>query len=271
MNYHTHYLSPDIKLSYFEDRSFRAEVLFEHHMLVWFISGETKIVQADSVYLFGAGDIFLIPRNQLATIINYPKDGLPHQTVVMHLPIPMLKEFYAKNKPKARLSHTHKIRNFGKHPLLESCLASLVPYFDLKETLPENLASLKIEEAINILRIIDPGVDSMLANFSEPGKINLTDFMEKNIMFNMPMEKFGYLTGRSLTTFKRDFKKQFDTTPQKWLTQKRLELAHYQIREQNRRPSEIYAEVGFENLSHFTYALKKKFSYSPTNCSNTQL
>ncbi len=50
-------------------------------------------------------------------------------------------------------------------------------------------------------------------------------------MFNMPMEKFGYLTGRSLTTFKRDFKKTFQTTPQKWLLQKRLQLAHFQLSE----------------------------------------
>lgn len=264
MEYQSQYLSPEIKLSCYEDKAFRTEVLFENHMLVWFISGETKIVQADSVYIFGPGDIFLIPRNQPATIINYPKDGLPHKTVVMHLSLPRLKEFYAKNKPKARLSHIQKIRNFGHHPLLESCLASLIPYFDLEEGLPENIASLKIEEAISILRVIDGDIDSMLANFSEPGKINLTDFMERNFMFNMPMEKFGYLTGRSLTTFKRDFKKSFATTPQKWLTQKRLELAHYQIREQKRKPSEVYAEVGFENLSHFTYAFKKHFSYAPT-------
>jgi AraC-like DNA-binding protein len=263
MNYQTHYLSPDIKLSYFEDKLFRTEVLFEHHMLVWFISGETKIVQADSVYTFGPGDIFLIPRNQLANIINYPKDGLPHQTVVMHLPIPKLKEFYARNRPKTRLLATQKIRNFGKHPLLESCLASLIPYFDLKGDLPENLATLKIEEAISILRTIDPDVDGMLANFNDPGKINLADFMEKNFMFNMPMERFGYLVGRSLTTFKRDFKKAFNTTPQKWLTQKRLELAHYHINAQNRKPSEIYAEVGFENLSHFSSAFKKHFGYTP--------
>ena len=243
----------------------RSEVLFEHHMLVWFISGETKIVQADAVYVFGAGDIFLIPRNQLATIINYPKNGLPHKTVVMHLTTEMLKDFYAKNKPKAKLFYEPTIRNFGKHPLLESCLASLIPYFDLQEGLPANIAALKMEEAVNVLRAIDKEVDNMLANFDEPGKISLTDFMEKNFMFNMPMSKFGYLTGRSLTTFKRDFKRAFNTTPQKWLTKKRLEAAHYQIREQKRKPTDVYAEVGFENLSHFTFAFKKHFSYSPTD------
>lgn len=83
-------------------------------------------------------------------------------------------------------------------------------------------------------------------------------------MFNMPLEKFGYLTGRSLTTFKRDFHKAFNSTPQRWLTKKRLELAHYQLNEKNKKPVDIYYETGFENLSHFSFAFKKQFGYSPT-------
>jgi AraC-like DNA-binding protein len=88
--------------------------------------------------------------------------------------------------------------------------------------------------------------------------------MERNFMFNMPLEKFGYLTGRSITTFKRDFKKAFNTSPQRWLTQKRLELAHYQFVEKNKKPIDVCYEVGFENLSHFSYAFKKQFGYTPT-------
>lgn len=83
-------------------------------------------------------------------------------------------------------------------------------------------------------------------------------------MFNMPLEKFGYLTGRSLTTFKRDFQKAFGATPQKWLTEKRLELAYYQFVEKNRKPIDVYFEVGFENLSHFSFAFKKQYGYSPS-------
>ena len=130
--------------------------------------------------------------------------------------------------------------------------------------LPENIANLKITEAVSILRSIDPDIDSTLTNFEEPGKIDLADYMEKNFMFNLPLEKFGYLTGRSLTTFKRDFKKTFATTPQKWLTQKRLELAHYQFVEKRKKPIDVCYEVGFENLSHFSFAFKKYFGYPPT-------
>src|SRR5690606_31943062 len=118
-----------------------------HHMLIWFISGETKIVQADAAYTFKKGDIFLIPRNQLATIINYPKGGLPHKTVVMHLSTTRLRDFYASLHVQAIAMESAKIYRFQNHPLLESCLASLVPYFEMKD-LPKDIASLKITEAI---------------------------------------------------------------------------------------------------------------------------
>lgn len=263
MDYTAKYITPDIKLSCYENKFFKSDIMFDHHMLIWFMSGETKIVQAEGTYIFRAGDIFLIPRNQLATIINYPKDGLPHKTVVMHLSIERLRDFYASMNLKPKASVFQKIRRFNDHPLLESCLASLIPYFDMKD-LPENIASLKITEAISILRAIDADIDNVLANFEEPGKIDLVSYMEKNFMFNMPMEKFGYLTGRSITTFKRDFKKAFNATPQRWLTQKRLELAHYQFVEKRKKPIDVCYEVGFENLSHFSYAFKKQFGYAPT-------
>lgn len=264
MEFQTKYITADIKLSSYEDKLFKSEVAFKQHMLVWFISGETKIIQADESYLFKAGDIFLIPRNQMATIINYPKDGLPHKAVVMHLSTDRLREFYLNYDIKPQSGVSQKIRSFNHHPLLESCLASLIPYFDLKETMPENIALLKITEAISILRAVDLSIDGILANFEEPDKIDLVSFMEKNYMFNMPLEKFGYLTGRSLTTFKRDFRRSFNTTPQRWLTRKRLEYAHYQFTEKKKKPVDVYYEIGFENLSHFSFAFKKHFGYSPS-------
>lgn len=263
MEYSAQYITPDIKLSCYEDRFFKSDISFEEHMLVWFISGETKIIQAEATYLFTAGDIFLVPRYQLATILNYPKDGVPHKSVVMHLTEERLKNYYADIPlPQVTVSSTG-IRRYNDHPLLQSCLTSLIPYFDMKE-LPGDIAELKIKEAISILRALDPGIDEVLANFRLPGKIDLVSYMEKNFMFNLPLEKFAYLTGRSITTFKRDFKKAFNATPQRWLTKKRLELAHYQFTEKKRKPIDVCYEVGFENLSHFSFAFKKHFGYAPS-------
>ena len=263
MEHISRYLTREIKLSSYEDKLFKSDLMFQDHMLVWFISGETKIIQWDTTFNFKAGEIFLIPRNQLATIINYPKNGLPHKTVVMHLSVERLRKFYEKIDVKKRFEPEQKIYSFTNHPLLESCMASLLPYFDIEGEFPEELASLKISEAISILRMIDPGVDRVLANFDAPGKIDLASFMQRNFMFNMSLEKLGYLTGRSLSTFNRDFKRLFNTTPQRWLTDKRLELAYYHLAEKKKKPTEVYLEVGFEDLSHFSFIFKKKYGVSP--------
>ena len=254
----------EILLSCIEEKYFEEEVVLEYHAFARVISGEMKVIQADSTYTFGPGDTILFPGNQLSTLIKQPKDGLPYKAVVISLAPNRLKEFYTKNPIQFTKQHIHKIRTYEKHPLLESFFASLTPYFDLKSELPERIVSVKIEEALIILRTIDHNTDNFLANFSQSEKIDLADFMEKNYMYNMTMEKFGNFTGRSLTTFKRDFKKAFNTTPQKWIIQKRLELAHYQLSEKKRKPVDIYLETGFENLSHFSFAFKKHFGYTPS-------
>lgn len=262
MDYQARYITEDIKLSCYEDKFFKSDIVFDQHMLIWFMSGETRIVRPEATYTFGPGDTFLIPRNQLATILNHPKDGQPHRTVVMHLSTARLRAYYAHRDVKPKPAAAHKVHVFNGHPLLQSCLASLLPYFEMEE-LPPDLAALKITEAITILRTIDPEVDGVLADLDEPGKIDLPGYMERHFMFNMPLEKFGYLTGRSLTTFKRDFRKAFNTTPQRWLTRRRLELAHARL-SGNGRPIDVCYEVGFENLSHFSFAFKKHFGYAPT-------
>src|SRR6187402_1442044 len=119
MEFQTKYITPDIKLSHYEGKLFKTEVIFEQHMLVWLIAGESKIVLNDAAHIFGAGDIFLIPRSQLATIINYPKDGCAHKAVAMVLTKERLKNYYTRYEAAGAPSPIKKLRTFTRHPLLE--------------------------------------------------------------------------------------------------------------------------------------------------------
>jgi AraC-like DNA-binding protein len=82
------------------------------------------------------------------------------------------------------------------------------------------------------------------------------------------VERFAYLTGRSLSAFKRDFKTIFNDTPNRWLIQKRLQEAYFLIDRKKQKPSDIYLELGFETLSHFSYAFKKQFGLTLTELTN---
>jgi len=240
------------------------ELTAEEHSVVRVLSGELKVIQADETYVFNAGDTHLFPRNRLALLVKSDKDGEPYRAIVVKLTHNILRAYYegipSEVNPVFKTDHIVKL---NKSPLLDSFFDSMIPYFNLEYKLPQELSELKIREAITILRTVDQNVDAILSDFSEPHKINLVEFMQKNFMFNMSLDKFSYLTGRSLTTFKRDFDKAFNTTPQKWLTQKRLELAKFYLTEKKRKPIDIYFEVGFENLSHFSYAFKKQFGVNP--------
>ena len=247
-----------------KEAHYSRELILSQPALVHIISGEMGVVTAEHSYHFLPGDTVLLPRNQLGRMSKLPLNGQPCIVISVLFRKERLQQYYRANVNQFKAKHGHGLRKFGAHPLLKSLFSSLQPYFDLADALPEDIASFKVEEAVRILRAIDPSVDELLNHFEEPGKLDLAEFMEQNFMFNLPLEKFGYLTGRSLTTFKKDFKRIFQNTPGRWLTQKRLELAHYQIFEQKRRPSEVYLDSGFEDLSHFSFAFKKHYGYNPT-------
>ncbi len=142
---------------------------------------------------------------------------------------------------------------------------SLLPYIDHPKRLTAKIAELKTGEAIELLLQTDAVFQNFLFGFQEPYKIDLEAYMHHNYQYNIPLSSFAKFTGRSLSTFKRDFSKIFATTPEKWLQQKRLEQAHYLISKKKLRPSEVYLDVGFENLSHFSAAFKKQYGINASD------
>lgn len=240
------------------------EVILQEHALLHLFSGVLKVSYADQEATFGAGDTLLIARNQLGRMIKLPDNsGQPFKSVSILFPVELLRNFYSTHPVKPSGNTRARGLPVAPHPLLQSVFNSLLPYFDMEEDLPAELADMKILETLTVLYAINPEASQLLGSLEEPGKIPLADFMEHHYMYNLPLERFSYLTGRSLTTFKKDFQQLYRTTPGRWLTQKRLELAHYQLSVQKKKPTDVYWETGFENLSHFSYAFKKQFGYNP--------
>ncbi len=177
-------------------------------MLIWFLSGDIKIVQAEGTHYFGAGDIFLIPRHQPATIITHPKTANATKPWPCTSTAERLQAFYARNPRRSeQRGKPAKRAQFPQTPVLpESFLGSLIPYFDLKEALPLDIASLKMEEAIRIVRAIDGGIDDLLRRISaRQEKLTWAKFMEKNFVFNMSLEEFATSSGTASGTYHRDF------------------------------------------------------------------
>ena len=93
---------------------------------------------------------------------------------------------------------------------------------------------------------------------------DIIDYLNDNYMYDLSMEEIASYTGRSLATFKRDFAKVSDLTPQKWIIKRRLEAAHELIKSGKKRVTEACFDVGFKNLSHFSKVYKETYGYAPS-------
>ena len=247
------------------EKHYTGELVLDQHALVYVYAGTMEFAYANQRHVFLPGEVIIIPRHQLGRLSKIPASDKPFLSVSILFPEELLRKFYARHPVGQTIEKWTGHLKVGHHLLMESLFNSLLPYFDLQEELPSDLAEIKIWETLTLLNSVAPQARHILNSFHEPGKIDLADFMEQNFTYNLPLERFAYLSGRSLSSFKKDFKSIFNTTPGRWLTEKRLERAHYQIAIQKKRPSDIYLETGFENLSHFSFAFKRQYGYNPTD------
>ncbi|MDR6545048.1 AraC-like DNA-binding protein [Chryseobacterium rhizosphaerae] len=254
----------DIKLFYSctSEKYVVDENVVPAHSITYLYEGEFEMSNGTELIRLERRALFYTAKNTLFRFTKIASKTKPFKSLTIVFSDKFLEEYFQKNS--TNLNHPTTDRNFQlkDHLLWNNFFGSLKPYVEMQDAIPEDLVIAKQLEALGILRCLYPGIDHLLSNFEIPGKINLEKFMQQNYIFNLPLQRFAYLTGRSLSTFQRDFLKIFETTPQRWLTQKRLELAHYLIEDKKMKPSEAYIEVGFENLSHFSRAFKAEFGYN---------
>ncbi len=245
------------------------EHYFPEHALGIMLSGESQYFTNDGTFVMKEGAICIMRRNQLfKKLKNLGPNGEPIELISMLLDQNALHKYATENNIQRQNAYTEKpMIDLTGNTFLKGFFDSLLPYIDHPEKLTAKIAELKTYEAIELLLQTSDVFKNFLFDFQEPYKIDLEAYMNHNYKYNVPLSSFAKLTGRSLSTFKRDFAKTFETTPEKWLQQKRLEQAHFLISKKKQRPSEVYLEVGFENLSHFSFAFKKQYGYSPSDSS----
>ncbi|TXE07958.1 helix-turn-helix transcriptional regulator [Gelidibacter salicanalis] len=88
--------------------------------------------------------------------------------------------------------------------------------------------------------------------------------VDSNVHSNLKLEEIAFLCHMSLSTFKRHFTNEYQVPPGKWLQDKRLQKAKELLQAGELKASDIYMDVGYNNLSNFSVAFKNKFGVSPT-------
>lgn len=252
--------------SYLSSERKEKACVWNHHTLVLQVSGQMILETAEQHISISAGHVLLIHKNQLGTLTKTPGPNGHYETIVISLQEDLMRQIALEEKLEADGKYTGMLNLcLPNNDFLQGYFQSIVPYARSSGAeMTDELGLLKVKEGIKLMLLAVPELRNFLFDFSEHHKIDLERFMLSNFHFNVPVEKLAQLTGRSLSGFKRDFQKTFGMPPRKWLQDKRLIEAKHLIESKNRKPSTFYFDLGFESLSHFSYAFKKKFGKAPT-------
>ncbi|MDB5110438.1 MAG: AraC family transcriptional regulator [Mucilaginibacter sp.] len=256
---------PRILYSCYAHVSREGEQFIPEHIFSYILSGSQVVHTSGKTYHFKAGDFRFFRKNQLSRFIKQPPPDGEFITVSVSIDQGTLRSMSAEHDLYINSPYTgENTLLLPPNNLFKNYIDSLTPYLHDTGNISKALTVLKVKEAVMILLETKPDLKNVLFDFTEPGKIDLEAYMNKHYKFNVDLNRFAYLTGRSMATFKRDFERIFHTTPNRWLQQKRLSDAYYLIKEKRLNVSDVYLDVGFKDLSHFSYAFKKTFGIAPS-------
>lgn len=98
-------------------------------------------------------------------------------------------------------------------------------------------------------------VDSAQENFEQV----IYDHLFKPVS----IESLAEMTNRSLTSFKKEFRRHFNTPPHKWYVHQRLIHSRLLLISTNKSISEIGHECSFPNTSHYIKLFKRTYNITP--------
>lgn len=226
----------------------------------------TKVLHAPGVtepLVVHEGNTVLMPTGVRLMSELLTDDGLYESTVVSFDP-----SFLARVIPELRNARHSRGRAsclLQPIPGLETLVTEL-PH-ELLHSTDRRLLELRLEELVLKLARGPAGVRRILAQGIRvghgEGPTRLRAVMQQHFRDPMQLEDFAKLCGRSLASFKRDFRRVYGVSPGGWLVQQRLEYATQILTERELSVTETCYACGFGNLSNFIRAFRRHFGMSP--------
>lgn len=243
----------------------RNRINLTHNTFSFLIDG-TKEVMANHDPIFIDNSKFLIIKSGHCLMTeNLSSANNIYRSVLLFFSDKILLEFVDKHGISAgKNAFTHSVKVGVYDSFIGSFVKSLDDIRALNPSVQAKLLEVKFEE-IMLYLVETRGTDFLSFLITEPDdhSRNLIKVVESNRLNKLTVKELAFLSHMSISTFKREFEKQFQQSPIKWFQDKRLEYSAFLMRNKSKRPSEIYEEIGYETLSNFIQAFKTKFGTTP--------
>ncbi len=256
----------DIAASCETNCSKETTVYYPSSFLIYVQQGQLHIKLDQQLYTIPAGKFALVRKYTEAT---YFKSYSPEEKFARNYFFALTNEFIRKIIKDIPIANHLKpigdrVVSLEPTPQLNGLMQSIITYVDNGDDLDVELVELKTKEALLAIIKSDPQLASVFREYSMAERADIVQFMNYNYLTNMPLETLAQQTGRSLSTFTREFKIVFNETPHRWIMKKRLSYAKNLLLQGKSKASDIYLDAGFEDLAHFSRAFKKQFGIPPS-------
>ncbi|MEM9525871.1 MAG: AraC family transcriptional regulator [Bacteroidota bacterium] len=245
----------------------KREGYVSNHVISIILAGEQRIVTyEDEEIVVSAGEVLLIPRGMYYTTDLLPVDGSPFRCLLFYFDDAAVRAFLATSKVVELPTHDLPDHlRLGLVPAMRTFTENLLQLYRGTDLGNENILRLKQQEMLHLLNeaVGAERLARFLFRLTLPRKRNLRSFMEANYTKPLTMEDYAYLTGRSVSSFRRDFKANFSTTPLQWLRGKRMDRALELFENPSASVGAVSREVGYQNTSYFIRGFRERMGLSP--------
>lgn len=221
-------------------------------------------IPTNEAVLLRCGNYFSQIRNSNTSKIN--------QIVVVHFHPEILKKIYETDLPKIfhqpkDLIKTIDLSKINNDFLIQKYIESLLFYFDNPTLINEDLLIIKLKEIILLLLQTKNAlvVQQILSQLFSPTSYTFKQIVENNLFYHLTMHELAQMTNLSLSSFKREFKKNYDDTPANYIRNKKLEKAAELLLITEERVTDIAFDCGFNDLANFSTLFNEKYKQSPSN------
>ncbi len=240
------------------------------HALTMVLQGTLRMEnEEEGLFLeVAAGHLVLIPKG-LYTVSDILPEGGVFEAMMFFFEPDVVREFMDQQlaQPDVK-SHSAEPAIFSLDANLHFFAQSLLRLYGGAVPASRQLTKLKLLELLHLLQaaFADQGrFLALLAALDRRERRGLREFMEANFHKPLGIEDYAYLTGRSVSTFTRDFKTKFaGVSPKQWLIERRLARARGLLAQREvGQIADVAGESGYGNVPHFIKAFHKKYGITP--------
>ncbi len=234
--------------------------------LIYIDSGQEAITTSDNESLeLNAGSSIFLPQG-LTLHSDFVRTTQALKAYLVFFDNDIINEYLSHCQGVAKSFH-HKSRY-----CLVQDRGTFKPFFDsltLQQSMNINspeLLRLKLLELLHLFAWEDHAgkLAALLSERStQKPRRNLLRLMAKPEIFQLSVADLAHISGRSLSSFNREFKTTFGVAPKQWLLDKKLAYSMELISDKELTVTEVAMQIGYDNVSHFIKVFKQRYGVTP--------